>query len=276
LDDPDFLLRFQNEAASAGRIHHPNVVTIYESGQAHDGTPYIAMERGAFPSGGGMSYAPTHRTANIKGGDCRPAMDERLEDKMNRVGLVFLFLVLASRVAFAADQADKPSFPNDSQINLLLTQSESAFETFELTIKQEQLELGKEGAEGAARDRQLLDRVHQYLPQLKANPQAFNSPVGFLLVIDLEHASHKMALCMGQAGMDASLLAFAGNNISAGQSKQVLAQACMGASELLSIVAETAVSMYERYLLANHDLQQREEGAIGKCMEILKKQGPPK
>jgi len=44
LDDPNFLLRFQNEAASTGRIHHPNVVTIHESGQADDGTPYIAME----------------------------------------------------------------------------------------------------------------------------------------------------------------------------------------------------------------------------------------
>src|SRR5271157_5407301 len=43
-DDPDFLLRFQNEAASTGRIHHANVVTIYESGQADDGTPYVAME----------------------------------------------------------------------------------------------------------------------------------------------------------------------------------------------------------------------------------------
>jgi serine/threonine protein kinase len=44
LDDPDFLLRFQNEAVSTGRIHHPNVVTIYESAQSDDGTPYIAME----------------------------------------------------------------------------------------------------------------------------------------------------------------------------------------------------------------------------------------
>jgi serine/threonine-protein kinase len=44
LDDPEFLLRFQNEAASTGRIHHPNVVTIYESGQGDDGTPYIVME----------------------------------------------------------------------------------------------------------------------------------------------------------------------------------------------------------------------------------------
>ena len=44
MGDPEFLLRFRNEAASTGRIHHSNVVTIYESGQADDGTPYIAME----------------------------------------------------------------------------------------------------------------------------------------------------------------------------------------------------------------------------------------
>jgi serine/threonine-protein kinase len=44
LDDPDFLLRFQNEAGSTGRISHANVVTIYESAQADDGTPYIAMQ----------------------------------------------------------------------------------------------------------------------------------------------------------------------------------------------------------------------------------------
>jgi serine/threonine-protein kinase len=44
LDDREFLARFQDEAASTGSIHHVNVVTIYESGQADDGTPYIAME----------------------------------------------------------------------------------------------------------------------------------------------------------------------------------------------------------------------------------------
>jgi len=31
LDDPNFLLRFQNEAASTGRIHHVNVVTHHSS-----------------------------------------------------------------------------------------------------------------------------------------------------------------------------------------------------------------------------------------------------
>src|SRR5580692_2045849 len=36
LDDPDFLRRFENEAGSTGRIHHTNVVSIYESAQADD------------------------------------------------------------------------------------------------------------------------------------------------------------------------------------------------------------------------------------------------
>ncbi len=44
LEDPEFLQRFQDEAASTGRIHHQNVVTLYECGQSDNGSPYIAME----------------------------------------------------------------------------------------------------------------------------------------------------------------------------------------------------------------------------------------
>ena len=58
LDDPDFLLRFQNEAGSTGRIRHPNVVTIHESVQSDDGTPYIAME---FLEGESLRQALTRR-----------------------------------------------------------------------------------------------------------------------------------------------------------------------------------------------------------------------
>ena len=43
LEDDRFLMRFRDEGISTARIQHPNVVTIYESGQASDG-PYIAME----------------------------------------------------------------------------------------------------------------------------------------------------------------------------------------------------------------------------------------
>jgi serine/threonine protein kinase len=46
--DEQYLARFQSEAEAVGRLHHPNIVQIFEVGEA-DGSPYLALE---FVTGG--------------------------------------------------------------------------------------------------------------------------------------------------------------------------------------------------------------------------------
>jgi serine/threonine-protein kinase len=44
-EDPDYRQRFLVEARAAGRLTHPHIVTIFETGETEDGHSYIAMER---------------------------------------------------------------------------------------------------------------------------------------------------------------------------------------------------------------------------------------
>lgn len=44
-EDPDYRRRFLVEARAAGRLTHPHIVTLFETGETDDGRPYIAMER---------------------------------------------------------------------------------------------------------------------------------------------------------------------------------------------------------------------------------------
>jgi serine/threonine-protein kinase len=44
-NDPELLKRFYREAQSAGKLQHPNIVTIYDLGD-QDGNPYLVMVYG--------------------------------------------------------------------------------------------------------------------------------------------------------------------------------------------------------------------------------------
>ncbi|MDQ1402912.1 MAG: eukaryotic-like serine/threonine-protein kinase [Actinomycetota bacterium] len=42
---PEMRRRFEIEARAAAGLSHPNIVAVYDTGEAEDGTPYIVMER---------------------------------------------------------------------------------------------------------------------------------------------------------------------------------------------------------------------------------------
>ena len=42
--NPEFEERFRREAQALARLHHPSIVSIYETGRSHDGHLYITME----------------------------------------------------------------------------------------------------------------------------------------------------------------------------------------------------------------------------------------
>ena len=55
-DDPEWLARFQTEAAAFARLQHPNVVQIHDAGET-DGRPFLALE---FVAGGNLADRLRH------------------------------------------------------------------------------------------------------------------------------------------------------------------------------------------------------------------------
>jgi serine/threonine protein kinase len=42
-EDPDRLRRFEQEAQAVGRLNHPNILAVHDTG-TQDGVPYLVME----------------------------------------------------------------------------------------------------------------------------------------------------------------------------------------------------------------------------------------
>ena len=106
LDDPEFLERFHNEGISTARIQHPNVVTIYETGQADDGTPYIAME---FLEGGSLREALKIRGA-LSLAECEKILQQTARglNAAHRLGIIHRHLKPDNIFLTYSDDAGAP------------------------------------------------------------------------------------------------------------------------------------------------------------------------
>lgn len=183
-----------------------------------------------------------------------------------------LLLLLSTEFASPQQQKEERTFPTKDRIQLLLTQSERAFEVYDQSLKQE-AEMGGTWEKAAANDRVVLVNARDLIGRLNKSPDGFNGPAGFLLVGGLEDASRNMSLCMGQAGMQSGGLAML-KDFPGGQKYLLLSQACMNASTLLYTVSESAFNMYGEFLLAEDGMTKRAMSGLEECTDILKRNQP--
>ena len=186
--------------------------------------------------------------------------------------LVLAVLLLAAFVPTSHAQG-KTTFPTDEEIRLLLTQTERAMQQYKPLIDQEELQLGKGGAEAVAKDRQVIQAVETGLRTLTKQPQGFNSPAGFAFFEWLDDATRNALLCSQTAMSQATMLMMDGHAHDA-LAFMHLSQSCMDASNLIYTVSENAGSLYDRYVKAEQDLAARSVNVLEKCNDALKKATP--
>jgi hypothetical protein len=184
-------------------------------------------------------------------------------------------LVLLASFAVAANGQTEKTFPTDDEINLLLTQTERAIQQYKPLIDQEEAQMGKAGAQAAAKDRELLNGLETALKAFRAKPQAFNGPLGLTFFAWLDDADRNALLCGSGALSQATLQLMSGNTGKADSLTQ-LAQSCSNASSLIYTVSENADSLYERYVRAEVQLATQGVETAQKCMAALKNTIPPK
>src|SRR5579884_3288439 len=104
-----------------------------------------------------------------------------------------LGLLLVATASLAQTQQKSYELPTQDRLQLLLTQSDRAITQYEQAIKLES-QGGAQLEQSAKADEDSLRKTREILEPLKKSPDAFNSPVGFLIVTGLDDASRNMAL----------------------------------------------------------------------------------
>lgn len=106
----------------------------------------------------------------------------------------FVLSVLLAAFVPATSAQDNATFPNDDEIQLLLTQTDRAMQQYKPLIDEEERQLGKAGTNSVAKDRQVVKAVEAAVQLLTKQPQGFNGPVGFSLFEWLDDATRNALL----------------------------------------------------------------------------------
>src|ERR1700726_189676 len=186
-------------------------------------------------------------------------------------GFAIALMVLGCASSGHAQDKDK-HLPSDEDINLVVGQANRAMEQYKLAINQEEIFMGKAGAEAEAisQDRHVLENWDFATKALHAKPQIFNTPAGFSVVLTLDDAARNGMVCATQAVSNSALRAMA---LETGKADSLvhLSQTCMDASTLLYTVSESVAALYQKYLDAEQQLAEESFDVASKCTAMLKK-----
>ncbi len=180
--------------------------------------------------------------------------------------------LLACVASFGRGRGD-PAFPTDTEVQLLVTQTERAVQQYKPLLDEEAMQLGKKGTEAVAKDRQVVHALEVAMRTFKAQPQGFNGPAGFAFFEWLDDASRNALLCAS------TTMEQLNEQMMAGETKKGielihLSQGCTDASILLYTVSENAGSLYERYVKAEQHLAEDGANVAQKCSDALKRVTP--
>jgi hypothetical protein len=178
-------------------------------------------------------------------------------------------VLLTIGFAGAAYAQTEKTFPTDDEINLVLTQTDRAMQQYKPLIDQEEAQMGKSGAEAAAKDRETVNSLEMAVKAFRRKPSAFNGPLGFAFFEWLDDASRNALLCSNFASTQVAVQVMDGN---AGKANSLLhlAQSCSDVATLIYTVSENAGSLYQRYVESEQQLAAHGAEVAGKCADILK------
>lgn len=191
---------------------------------------------------------------------------------MRLLGLLLLLLPLT---CVAQEKTKEASFPDDTEIQLMLTQADRAVQQYQLLIDEEVALLGEKGKEAAEKDRQVAGAIRTGVEALRKNPQGFNSPFGFSFFEWLDDAARNALLCATTSSTQSTSSMMIGQTASANQFIH-LAQSCMDMSTLLYTVSENAGALYTRYVESEDQLAKKAFDVAKRCSEALKAIKNPK
>jgi hypothetical protein len=154
------------------------------------------------------------------------------------------------------------NFPRKEEIELVVSQSDRAFESYKQSLALEELlDSTKQKSFGIEQDKNVLKMARQLIAGLSKNPDAFHGVGGLLLLSILDDASRNAALCSASGFSEMANV----KDVSAGYQLIAVVQSCTAVSQQLYTVSESVQALLIREMESQAVLNEQAIEALNNC-----------